>query len=106
MSEMPLTVVSDPTPIENDIPKFEGQSVAATKATITSVSALEVGDRVFRLDQSVKLLVEATVASVQHKVNDKSGFLERIHTLKAIDTAVVDWDVDMDAVRDVLPPSP
>lgn len=82
-----------------DIPRFEGEEVAFTKARITSVSALEVGDEVFRVDQIVRLVVEARVTGVDHKVNNE-GKLERIHTLKALDSYVIDWALDLDKLRD------
>lgn len=105
MTETSLNLVSDEQPVvdgrAHHIPGFEGEAVVATKAKITSVSGLEVGDRVFRIDESVKLIVECTVISVDHKSNPK-GELERIHLLKAIDSLVVAWDLDMDALKDAL----
>lgn len=86
----------------NDIPAFEGNSVAGTKAQITSVSALEIADKVFKLDEIVKIVVEARVQNIQHKVNQTSGKLERVHTLKAVDVVVLDWEMDLDDLRDEL----
>lgn len=86
-----------------DIPRFEGDEVIATKAKITSVGGLEIGDRTFRLDESVKLVVEARVVGIDHKVNT-AGKLERVHVLKAIDSLVIDWGLDMDALREALQP--
>jgi hypothetical protein len=83
------------------IPHFEGEEVVATKGKITSVAGLEIEDRVFRLDESVKLVVEARVVGIEHKPNN-AGKLERVHTLKAIDSLVVDWALDMDALREAL----
>lgn len=83
------------------IPAFEGEEVVATKAKITSVSGLEVGDRVFRLDESVKLIVECRVIGVDHKPNG-GGKLERVQLLKAIDSLVIDWVMDLDSLRDAL----
>ena len=98
-----LTEVIPPPPSapENKIPYFEGEEVVETKAKITSVAGLEVGDRVFRMDDSVKLVVEARVVGIHHQANSH-GKLERIHTLKAIDSLVIDWGMDMDALRDAL----
>lgn len=83
----------------DSIPNFEGETVTATKAKITSISGLEVGDRVFRMDESVKLVVECRVVGVQHTPNAK-GELERIHVLKAIDSIVIDWGMDLDTLRE------
>jgi hypothetical protein len=85
----------------HDIPAFEGEEVFATKAKITSVGGLEIGDRVFRLDESVKLIIEARVVGIDHKPNAQ-GKLERHHLLKAIDSLVIAWDMDMDSLRDAL----
>ena len=74
------------------IPAFEGQAVEFTKAKLTSVSALEIDDAVFSMDSFVRMTVEARVVRVDHVVNDKTGKLERVHTFKAIDATIVDWD--------------
>lgn len=73
------------------IPDFEGHKVAQTKAKITSTTGLEVDDRVWRVDDFVRLEVEGRVVNVEHKVDEKTGDLYRIHTIKAIDTRVLPW---------------
>lgn len=85
-----------------EIPDFEGEAVAATKGKITSVGGLEIGDRTFKMDESVRMVVEARVVGIDHRVN-ATGKLERVHTLKAIDSAVIDWQMDLDALRAALP---
>lgn len=85
-------------PASSEIPKFEGEEVAFTKAKITSVGALEIGDRSFHIDQIVRLVVEARVDAVSHRTND-DGKLERVHTLKALDSYVVDWDLDLEKLK-------
>ena len=84
------------------IPAFEGEEVAATKGKITSVAGLEVGDQVFRMDETVRLVVECRVVGVDHKVNTQ-GKLERVHNFKAIDSVVIDWQLDLEALRDGQP---
>lgn len=84
-----------------EIPQFEGQHVATTKGKITSVSGLEVGDEVFRLDQTVRLVVECQVVGIDHKVA-ANGKLERVHLLKAVDSVVVDWELSLDTLREEL----
>lgn len=84
-----------------EIPRFEGEEVAFTKATIKSVSGLEVGDQVFRMDQVVRMVVEARVVGIDHKVNTE-GKLERVHNMKALDSIVIDWNADLDTLRDGL----
>lgn len=93
---------SDFAGVAREIPSFEGNEVVATKAQITSVSALEVGDRVFAMDEIVKVVVAGRVQNVQHKVNQTTGKLERVHTIKAVDVLVLDWDVDLDTLREGL----
>lgn len=81
------------------IPAFEGEEVSATKGKITSVSGLEVGDQVFRMDETVRLVVECRVIGIDHKVNP-SGKLERVHNFKAIDSVVIDWQLNLETLRD------
>ena len=83
------------------IPAFEGEEVAATKGKITSVSGLEVGDQVFRLDETVRMVVECRVIGIDHKVN-AAGKLERVHNFKALDSVVIDWKLDLESLRDGL----
>lgn len=83
------------------IPNFEGEEVTATKVKITSVAGLEIDDRVFRMDESVKLVIEARVVGIDHKPN-AAGKLERVHLLKAIDSLIVDWSLDMDGLKEAL----
>ena len=47
-----------------------------------------VGDKVFKLDEIVKVVVEARVQNIQHKVDQTTGKLHRVHTLKAVDAVV------------------
>lgn len=84
-----------------DIPRFEGEEVTFTKAKVTSVSGLEIGDQVFRLDQVVRMVVEARVVGIDHKVN-ADGKLERVHNMKALDSIVIDWKADLDSLREGL----
>jgi len=84
------------------IPEFEGQEVSFTKAKITSVSGLEVGDQVFRMDETVRMVVEARVVGIDHKVNPTTGKLERVHLMKALDSVVINWSMDLDRLRDEL----
>lgn len=87
--------------VRSELPTFEGEEVTFTKAKITSVP-LDIGDRVLRMDESLKLVIEVRVISIDHKVNQTTGKLERIHTLKAINTLPIEWEMDMDALREAL----
>lgn len=75
--------------VPGDIPAFESQPVLATKAKVTSAGSLEIDDRVMRMDEMVTLLVQCRVVSVDHKIHEASGAMHRIHTLKAIDSVVL-----------------
>lgn len=90
-----MSVQDETSPNPSKIPAFEGQEVEFTKAKLTSVNALEVDDEVFRMDQFVRMVVEARVVRVDHVVSEKSGKLERVHTFKAIDATVVPWEADL-----------
>lgn len=81
------------------IPSFEGEEVSATKGKITSVNGLEVGDQVFRMDETVRMVVECRVIGIDHKV-DPAGKLVRVHNFKAIDSVVIDWKLDLESLRD------
>lgn len=75
---------------------FEGEKVSRTKGKVTSAANLEVGDKIFKVDEVVRLVIEARVAGVDHRVaND--GKIERVHTLKVFDATVIDWDFDLAA---------
>jgi hypothetical protein len=80
------------------IPPFEGQEVSATKASFTSGTNLEIEDKVYRSEDIVRFVVEARVAGVNHKTNDRTGLLERVHLLKVVDVTEVPYELDLDAV--------
>jgi len=72
------------------LPQFEGQDVSFAKAKLTSVTALEIDDRVLRLDEMVSMYVDGRVVRIDHVVNDKTGHLERVQTIKVIEGQIVD----------------
>lgn len=86
-------------PAQGGIPNFEGQEVAFTKGKITSAANLEIDDSVFRLDDIVQVLVETRVTGIDHKVNERSGKMERIHTFKAIEAIVLPEGTPIEALR-------
>lgn len=86
MSEQPTA----PIPA---VPMFEGKPVITTKLRITSTLALDVGDTVLRMDDIVRLVVDARVTAIHHNENGK-GDLERVQTAKAIAVEVVPWNPD------------
>jgi hypothetical protein len=88
-------------PAPGHIPDFEGKTVEHTKAKIVSVGRLDINDEVYRMDDSIKVLVECRVEGIDHKVN-ADGDLERVHLLKALDAVVVSWDMDLDGLKKAL----
>lgn len=78
--------------VTHEIPPFEGQEVSFTKAKVTSVSGLEIGDAVMKMDDMVEMRVTGRILGVDHKVN-AAGKLERVHLIKAIETDLIkSWD--------------
>lgn len=73
------------------IPRFEGKEVATTKLVIGSARNLDIDDRVLRTDAIVRVAIEGRVTGVHHRVNERTGELERIQTVKAIDVEFLPW---------------
>lgn len=82
--------MSDANP---DIPDFEGKAVQTTRLRVMSATNLEIDDRVLRTDQIVRLVIEGRVNGIHHKVNEKTGDLERVQTVKAMDVSFLPWDL-------------
>ncbi len=76
------------------LPAFEGQPVEFARVKLSGVTGLDVGDHVNRIDDVVKLVVEGRVVRVDHVVDDKSGRLIRVHTIKAVDVVQLNWNTD------------
>lgn len=90
----------DEKPPSAAIPFFEGQIVDFTKASFTSGTNLEIDDAVFRTDEIVQFVVEARCAGVNHKVNEKTGAMERVHTMKVIDVLPVPYELTIEQLRE------
>lgn len=86
------------TKLSVSIPPFEGQEVQATKVSFTSGTNLEVEDAIYRSEDIVRFVVEARVSAVNHKTDETTGNLVRIHTLKVIDVTEVPYDLDIDSI--------
>ena len=85
---------------ERRLPTFEGQDVHEVVAKIGSVNDLDLGDDVKRIDQTLRLVVTGRICAVDHKVDEKTGNLKRVHTIKVTDAIEVPWDAISDAVLD------
>lgn len=78
---------------------FDDYQVVGTAAKITSVGNLELGGAVFKVGDMVKVVLEARVSGVDHVLDKTEQYLTRRHKLAAMDVAVVDWNIDLDALR-------
>lgn len=76
----------------DQIPDFEGQPVSTSKMKIISAAALEVDGAAFRIDDIVRVVVEARVSQVHHNVNERTGNLERVHTARPLTVEVAPWN--------------
>ena len=90
----------DEKPPSKCIPFFEGQIVDFTKALFTSGTNLEINDAVFRTDEIAQFVVEARCAGVNHKVNEKTGAMERVHSMKVLDVLVIPFETTVEQLRE------
>lgn len=88
--EMPA-VEAPQTP--GDIPAFEGHPVDFTRVKLSAAGDLQV-DAVNRIDDIVRLYVEGRVVRVDHVVDEASGRMKRVHTIKVVDAIQLPWDFD------------
>jgi hypothetical protein len=72
---------------------FEGKPVSAIRLRFTGLSApLECADRVAGVDDLVRVSIEGRVVAVDHKVDDKTGELIRVQTVKPLDMDFLPFD--------------
>jgi hypothetical protein len=83
---------------DSGLPDFEGQPVMFSRLKLTSVSDLEVVDEANRMDDLVRLYVEGRVVRIDHVVDERSGQLKRVHTVKIIDAIQLPWDFNTGAL--------
>jgi hypothetical protein len=92
--------IQDERPSSGDmsskLPDFEGKHVATTKVRLASTLGLDINNVVLHTDDIVRIVVEARVTGISHQVNERSGDLERIQTLKAIEVTLTPWDEGSD----------
>lgn len=74
------------------LPKFEGQAVHQLRAKLTSTNGLELSDDPHRLDQTIAMVITGRVVRVDHVVDDRTGLLARVETLKVVEATEIDWD--------------
>jgi hypothetical protein len=85
---------------ESGLPDFEGQPVDFARLKLTSVTDLEVNDEANRMDDVVRLFVEGRVVRIDHIVDERTGKLKRVHTVKVVDAIQLPWDFDTGAFND------
>lgn len=78
------------------LPKFEGHEVDFTRLKLTSASDLEVNDEAHHIDDIVRLQVEGRVVRVDHVVDEKTGHLKRVHTVKVSEAIELGWEQSAD----------
>lgn len=62
---------------------FEGEPVEAIRAKITAPTSVDMG-RTHRIDDTVHFMVTGKVTRVDHVVEERSGRLFRIETIKVV----------------------
>lgn len=77
------------------IPHFEGQPVDYTRMKLAAVSKLETGASWHRIDDMVRMVVEGRIVNVTHVVDEASGKLMRVHTIKVADATEIPWDIEL-----------
>lgn len=91
MTEHALHMVPAIEPIP-EVPMFEGKPVEATRLKVTSPThGLEI-DKVLRMDDIIRVVIEARVSDVAHKVNERTGALIRHQSAKVISAALIPWN--------------
>lgn len=85
---------------ESGLPDFEGHTVNAGRIKLSGGSNLEGPAYPNHIDDIVRLFVEARVVRVDHAVDEPTGKLNRIQTIKIIDAIQLPWDYDTGAFRD------
>lgn len=77
---------------EPQIPMYEGKPVDGARLKVTTAGpGLEV-DEVLRIDDIVRVVIEARVSGIDHKVNERTGALIRHQSLRVIAAELLPWD--------------
>lgn len=93
--EVPQIHMAPSASTASGLPDFEGQPVDETRIKLTSVNNIEHGEGEFnRLDDTVRMFVEGRVVRVDHVVDNTTGKLIRVHTIKVLEASSVAWNTD------------
>lgn len=83
-----------PTPVA-PYPSFEGKPVDAVRVVQTaSRGAFDGVDTVMSVDDRVLVMAQFVCVGVSHEVDDKTGNLVRVQTLKPVEMILHPWDVN------------
>ncbi len=77
---------------EPDVPPFEGQQVDLYRIKLAGAGNLEAGDELVHLDDIVQFYLEGRVTRIGQLLDDKSGRLKRVTTVKVIDSVQLPLD--------------
>lgn len=102
MTQPHLRAVDDQPPAitPSGLPDFEGHPVDVARIKLTSVSDLEGPVDANRIDDIVRMVVEGRVVRVDHVVDEASGRLRRVQTVKVLDAVQVPWSSHTGAFDD------
>jgi hypothetical protein len=87
-----------PADTDSGLPDFEGMSVELARFKLTSTTNLEGPEYPNHLDDVVKMFVEGRVTRVDHVVDEKTGALHRVHTIKVVDCIQLPYSYDTSAM--------
>lgn len=77
----------------NPIPHFEGRPVDHTQVKVSGTAPMDdLNDVVLGIDDAVQMVSTFRVVDVNHKVEEKTGNLVRIQTLKPVEMALHPFD--------------
>lgn len=77
---------------EPEVPMFEGKPVEATRLKVTTAGGgLEI-DGVLRMDDIIRVVIEARVSQINHQVNESTGGLIRHQSAKVISAELTPWN--------------
>jgi hypothetical protein len=83
------------TDVEAPFPAFEGKPVDAVRVQASANrSAFDGVDTVMSVDDRVLVMAHYVCVGVSHEVDDKSGNLVRVQTLKPVEMHLHPWDVN------------
>lgn len=87
-----------PANTESGLPDFEGAKVTDARLKLAAANDLEGPPLPSHIDDVVRLYIEGRVTRVDHVVDEKSGVLKRVQTIKVHEAVQLPWDFDADSL--------